>query len=598
MMISFYSLTFAREWQQESFSVKCPLAFSQELWKSIKFQMTIQDKPIIVQSDGSILLEVQSPEYEKARDAVMPFAELIKSPEYVHTYRITNLSIWNAASLGITYDDVIGKLTVFSRYEIPAGVLFRIKDAFNRWDAVRLMKHDDHLLRIEVKSPEIFEYIVSKPGIKELVIDSIPPMAFTIDSQTRGRFKHMLIKAGFPVHDLVGFDQGDSLDIGLREKTLSGKQFSLRQYQKEAGRNFWAGGSVRGGQGIVVLPCGAGKTIVGIHAMAEAQMQTLILCTNVSAVRQWIGELLDKTNLKPEDIGEYTGNKKEIRPVTVTTYQILTYRKDKNGPFEHMKLMKAMNWGLLVYDEVHVVPAPVFRATTEIQAKRRLGLTATLIREDGLEEDAFSLVGPKCYDVPWKELEQKGFIAEAHCYEIRLPLPPEKEHEYALAGDRAQFRIASENINKEKVMKALIKKHTNEPVLVIGQYVTQLKRISDTLKAPLIMGSTSNAKRDTLYGAFRKGEIPVLVVSKVANFAIDLPDASVAIQVSGTFGSRQEEAQRLGRILRPKERISTFYTLVSRQTSEEEFAHKRQIFLAEQGYKYTIEEWSDSDFNL
>jgi DNA excision repair protein ERCC-3 len=560
--------------------------------------MSMQDKPIIVQSDGSILLEVQSLEYENARDAILPFAELIKSPEYIHTYRITPLSIWNAAATGVTYDDVQRSLEVFSRYEIPAGVLFRIRDAFDRWDAVRLTGHDDRTLLIEVKTPEIFSQIVSKPGIKDAVLQIIGTQSFTIDRQMRGRFKHMLIKAGFPVHDLVGFDQGDLLELAMRGETVSGLPFGLRQYQIDAGKNFWAGGSVSGGQGIVVLPCGAGKTIVGIHAMVQAQMQTLILCTNVSAVRQWIAELQDKTTLTPEDIGEYTGSKKEIKSVTVTTYQMLTYRKDKNGPFEHMRIMGARNWGLLIYDEVHVVPAPVFRATTEIQAKRRLGLTATLIREDGLEEDAFSLVGPKCYDVPWKELEQKGFIAEAHCYEIRLPLPPEKEMEYAMAGDRHQFRIASENINKDRVMKGIIRKHGDEPVLVIGQYVSQLKRISDAFDAPLITGSTPNAKRDTLYGAFRRGEIPILVVSKVANFAIDLPDASVAIQVSGTFGSRQEEAQRLGRILRPKKRISTFYTLVSRQTSEEEFAHKRQIFLAEQGYKYTIEEWSIHDIHV
>lgn len=560
--------------------------------------MSIQDKPIIVQSDGSILLEVQSSEYENARDAILPFAELIKSPEYVHTYRITGLSIWNAAAMGISYEDVARSLKNYSRYEIPEGVLFRIRDAFDRWDAVRLVKYDGKTLRIEVKSREILDQIVSRPALKEVIIDMIPPLSFTIDDGMRGRFKHMLIKLGFPVHDLVGYDQGDGLDVGMRGNALSGQRFRVRQYQKEASEHFWAGGSVTGGQGIVVLPCGAGKTIVGINVIAQARTQTLILCTNVSAVRQWIAELLDKTDLKAEDIGEYTGSRKEIRPVTVTTYQILTYRKSKQGPFEHMKLMKARNWGLLIYDEVHVVPAPVFRATTEIQAKRRLGLTATLIREDGLEEDAFSLVGPKCYDVPWKELEQKGFIAEAHCYEIRLPLPPEKEREYALAGDRAQFRIASENVYKDRIMNDIIHKHANEPVLVIGQYVNQLKRISDTLKAPLITGSTPNARRDVLYSAFRRGEIPVLVVSKVANFAIDLPDASVAIQVSGTFGSRQEEAQRLGRILRPKERVSSFYSLVSRQTSEEEFAHKRQIFLAEQGYKYTIEEWSGHDVNL
>jgi len=562
------------------------------------FLMPTHDKPIIVQSDGSILLEVQSPEYENARDAILPFAELIKSPEYVHTYRVTPLSIWNAAAIGATYEDVSSRLAAYSRYDIPPGVLFRIRDSFERWDAVRMMRHDEKKLKIEVKTQEIFDLITAKPGIRDVVSGFVPPLGFTIDDQMRGRFKHILIKAGFPVHDLVGYDKGDRFDIKPRDLTLSGKPFTLRQYQKEAGRNFWAGGSARGGQGIVVLPCGAGKTIVGIDVMTVAETQTLILCTNVSAVRQWIAELLDKTNLRKEDIGEYTGNKKEICPITVTTYQMLTYRKSKDGPFEHMKLMKARNWGLLIYDEVHVVPAPVFRATTEIQAKRRLGLTATLIREDGLEEDAFSLVGPKCYDVPWKELEQKGFIAEALCREIRLPLPPDKEREYAMAGDRLQFRIASENVYKDRVVKGIIKNHADEPVLIIGQYVSQLKRISDKFGAPLITGSTPNSRRDLLYSAFRKGEVPVLVVSKVANFAIDLPDASVAVQVSGTFGSRQEEAQRLGRILRPKEKISTFYTLVSRQTSEEDFAHKRQIFLAEQGYKYTIEEWSINDLNL
>ncbi len=560
--------------------------------------MTTQEKPIIVQSDGSILLEVQSPGFEDARDAILPFAELIKSPEYVHTYRVTPLSVWNAAALGISREEVFQALRRYSRYEIPEGVLFRIRDAFDRWDAVRLTKHDGRGLLLEARSSEVLEEILGKPGIRETIREQVSPRACVIDAQVRGRFKHMLIKAGFPVHDLVGYDPGEHLDIQVRGSTLSGREFAFRQYQKEACDHFWAGGSARGGQGIVVLPCGAGKTIVGIEVMAQAKTQTLIMCTNVSAVRQWIAELLDKTSLRPEEIGEYSGQKKEIRPVTVTTYQILTYRKSRQGPFEHMQLMNARNWGLLVYDEVHVVPAPVFRATTEIQAKRRLGLTATLIREDGLEEDAFSLVGPKCYDVPWKELEHKGFIAQACCYEIRLPLPAEKQREYVISGDRDQFRIASENVLKDRVAQRIIKKHADEPVLVIGQYVSQLRRIADTLRAPLITGSTPNTRRDDLYAAFRRGEVPVLVVSKVANFAIDLPDASVAVQVSGTFGSRQEEAQRLGRILRPKDRISTFYTLVSRRTSEEDFAHKRQIFLAEQGYKYTIEEWEHRDIDL
>jgi DNA excision repair protein ERCC-3 len=558
--------------------------------------MPRQDKPIIVQSDGSILLEVLSPGFESARDAVLPFAELIKSPEFVHTYRVTPLSIWNAAALGISCDGVIRALRDHSRYEIPPGVLFKIREAFDRWDAVRLVRHDGGLL-VQAASAEVLEQVLGRPGVRETIREQVSSRECIIDEQVRGRFKHLLIKAGYPVHDLVGYEPGDGLDISVRGVTLSGREFSFRRYQLEASDQFWAGGSVRGGQGIVVLPCGAGKTVVGIKVMAQAATQTLIMCTNVSAVRQWIAELLDKTTIKPEEIGEYSGQKKEIRPVTVTTYQMLTYRKSRKGPFEHMQLMKARNWGLLVYDEVHVVPAPVFRATTEIQAKRRLGLTATLIREDGLEEDAFSLVGPKCYDVPWKELEGKGFIAQANCCEIRLPLPPDKQREYAVSSERSQFRIASENSLKDRVTRRILQQHPDEPVLVIGQYVSQLKRIADVLRAPLITGATPNSRRDVLYAAFRRGEIPVLVVSRVANFAIDLPDASVAIQVSGTFGSRQEEAQRLGRILRPKDRVSTFYTLVSRRTSEEDFAHKRQIFLAEQGYTYTIEEWSPCDID-
>jgi DNA excision repair protein ERCC-3 len=559
--------------------------------------MNMADKPLIIQSDGSILLEVHSKAYEDARDAILPFAELVKSPEYVHTYRITPLSLWNAASIGIQHDRVIEDLKKYTRYDIPKNVLYRIKEAFERWDAVRLYRHDKTSLKVEVRSEDLLRQLTAKEEMKKIVLKWLPPGGFTIPSEIRGRFKHMLIKLGYPVHDLVGYDKGDDLDIGIRGKTLAGQVFSLRPYQVEAVENYWSGGRPQGGQGIVVLPCGSGKTIVGMGVMAKARTHTLIVCTNVSAVHQWISEMCDKTTLTREDIGEYTGIKKEVKSVTVTTYQMLTFRKSKDGPFEHMNLMKARNWGLLIYDEVHVMPAPVFRATTELQAKRRLGLTATLIREDGLEQDTFSLVGPKCYDVPWKELEQKGFIAEAVCCEIRLPLPPEKSREYVLETEKTQFRIASENPYKDLVAKILIKKHSDEPILVIGQYLSQLKKISSSLKAPLITGSTSNARRDVLYESFRRGEIPVLIVSKVANFAIDLPDASVAIQISGTFGSRQEEAQRLGRILRPKDRVSTFYTLVTKETSEEYFAHKRQVFLAEQGYRYRIEEWSADDIN-
>jgi DNA excision repair protein ERCC-3 len=559
--------------------------------------MSLADnKPVIVQSDGSILLEVQNDAYEDARDAILPFAELVKSPEYVHTYRITPISLWNAAAIGADCENVINALTLYSRYEIPPIVETRIRDAFSRWDAVRLLPAGDELT-VEVKEKNILERLLASKQVQECIVSPLPGKGFSISKDFRGRFKHIMIKLGFPVNDLVGYEQGDPLDIPLRKIAATGDAFNLRRYQIEAIENFWAGGSARGGQGIVVLPCGAGKTVVGMGVMEKANTCTLILCTNVAAVHQWINEILDKTSLSPDNVGEYTAHKKDIKPVTVTTYQILTHRRSKTSPFEHMHLMMARNWGLLIYDEVHVLPAPVFRTTTEIQAKRRLGLTATLVREDGLEEDTFSLIGPKCYDVPWKELESKGFIAEAICYEIRLPMPRDLERRYITESDRIQFRTASENPYKEYVVKDLIKKHSDEPVLIIGQYLTQLKRLSSFLKAPLITGATPNAKRDELYQAFRNGNVPVMVVSRVANFAIDLPDASVAIQVSGTFGSRQEEAQRLGRILRPKKRISSFYSLVTSNTAEDDFAHKRQVFLAEQGYKYRIEEWTEDDIN-
>jgi DNA excision repair protein ERCC-3 len=574
-----------------------PVAFSSHLWESRKIQMLLaENKPVIVQSDGSILLEVQNDAYEDARDAILPFAELVKSPEYVHTYRITPISLWNAAAIGAGCEDVINALRTYSRYDIPPIVETRIKDAFSRWDAVRLLPAGNEL-KVEVKEKNILERLLVSKQVQECITSLLPGKGFKISKGVRGRFKHIMIKLGFPVNDLVGYEQGDPLNIPLRKIAATGDDFRLRRYQIEAIDNFWAGGSARGGQGIVVLPCGAGKTVVGMGVMEKANTYTLILCTNVAAVHQWINEILDKTRLRPDDVGEYTSHKKDIKPVTVTTYQILTHRRSKTSPFEHMHLMMAKNWGLLIYDEVHVLPAPVFRATTEIQAKRRLGLTATLVREDGLEEDTFSLIGPKCYDVPWKELESKGFIAEAICYEIRLPMPRDLEIRYINESDRLQFRTASENPYKEYVAKDLIKKHPDEPVLVIGQYLTQLKKLSSFLKAPLITGGTPNAKREELYQAFRNGNVPVLVVSRVANFAIDLPDASVAIQVSGTFGSRQEEAQRLGRILRPKKRISSFYSLVTANTAEDDFAHKRQVFLAEQGYKYRIEEWTEDDIN-
>ncbi|OPZ61145.1 MAG: Type III restriction enzyme, res subunit [Deltaproteobacteria bacterium ADurb.Bin510] len=552
-------------------------------------------KPLIVQSDGSLLLEVMTEGYEQARDAILPFAELLKSPEYVHTYRITPLSVWNAAAGGLELEAIIAALEEYSRYALPRGVVQRIQEAWARYGAVTLERLDAERLLVRLRHAAIREELKAKPRIAELIVAEAEE-GLLIAAETRGRFKHRLIKLGYPVSDLVGYEVGAPLELSLRQETLKGQAFGLRAYQQEAVEHFWAGGSAQGGQGVVVLSCGAGKTVVGLGVMARARTETLILCTNVAAVHQWKRELLDKTDLTEDQIGEYTGQKKEIRPVTLTTYQILTWRRSKTSPFEHMNLMRARAWGLLIYDEVHVLPAPVFSATTEIQAKRRLGLTATLIREDGLEGDTYSLVGPKCYDVPWRELEQKGFIATATCHEIRLPLPAKLEIDYANAGERAQYRLAAENPYKDQVVSELVQLHGDEQILIIGQYLDQLKRLSKALKAPLITGATSNAQRDELYQSFRDGAVGVLVVSKVANFAIDLPDASVAIQVSGTFGSRQEEAQRLGRILRPKTRPANFYSLVTTATVEEDFAQHRQVFLAEQGYRYEIEERSLDDF--
>ncbi|MDB4897507.1 MAG: helicase, partial [Firmicutes bacterium] len=410
--------------------------------------------------------------------------------------------------------------------------------------------------------------------------------------ERRGHVKQAMIKIGFPVEDLAGYTPGDPLDLELRPLTLTGRPFGLREYQQQSVSAFYKGGSIFGGSGVIVLPCGAGKTVVGMGAMAEVQQQTLILTTNITAVRQWIAELLDKTTLRPDQIGEYSGEVKQIRPVTVSTYQILTYR-DPSDPLEqfpHFHVFNARQWGLIVYDEVHMLPAPVFRVTSEIQAMRRLGLTATLIREDGREEDVFSLIGPKRYDVPWKVLERQGFIAEATCHEIRVPLDDDLRLKYAVAEDRAKFRIASENPVKSHVVLELVRRHKDDMVLVIGQYIDQLKSLAKELGAPLITGQVPNKEREELYAQFKRGDIKVLVVSKVANFAVDLPDASVAIQVSGTFGSRQEEAQRLGRILRPKADGSPafFYSLVTRETRDQEFAAKRQLFLTEQGYRYQI----------
>ncbi len=563
----------------------------------------VPHNPLIVQSDRSLLLEVDNPLYESARDDLARFAELEKSPEHIHTYRITPLSLWNAASAGVGADDVLDILEKYSKFDMPGNVLVDIKDYISRFGRVKLIKSGAGDLLLTSEDPMLVAEIARNKRVQPCVLSQPNRNTLQIDPRMRGHVKQALVLFGYPAEDLAGYNDGAPLLLTLRDETAGeGVPFTLRPYQVNAIGSFWAGGTVHGGSGVVVLPCGAGKTLVGMGAMSQAQTQTLILAPSTIAVRQWISEILDKTSLTPDQVGEYTGDKKEVKPVTVTTYQILTYRPSISavndntgeiGEFPHFDLFTKENWGLIVYDEVHLLPAPVFRITAEIQAKRRLGLTATLVREDGRETDVFSLIGPKKYDVPWKELEKQGWIATAECAEVRMPLTPEERMEYMLVDDnRIKYRIAAENPIKMDVLEALLDRHrhASDSVLVIGQYIEQLKQIAKKFDAPLVTGKTPNGERDRLYADFRMGKLKVLVVSKVANFAIDLPDANVAIQVSGTFGSRQEEAQRLGRILRPKKdgSIAHFYTLVTHDTKDQDFSTNRQLFLTEQGYRYNI----------
>jgi len=546
-------------------------------------------KPLIVQSDRTLLLTVDSPLYAEARDALASFAELQKSPEHIHTYRLTPLSLWNAAAAGHSADEVIDALERYSRYEVPQNILVEVRDYIARYGKLKLVKRGGRLVLTSESSQliaEVWRNQAVRPKLRRLIDDRNVEVVPIL----RGHVKQALIKIGFPVEDLAGYVSGEHLDLSLRATTLGGEPFEPRPYQADAADVFHAGGTERGGSGVICLPCGAGKTIVGMCAMAKLQTHTIILCTNITAVRQWMRELLDKTSLTEDDIGEYSGEVKDLKPVTVTTYQILTWRRKKGGPFPHFQIFNAANWGLIIYDEVHLLPAPVFRITAEIQTRRRLGLTATLIREDGREDDVFSLIGPKKYDVPWKVLEKQGWIAAARCTEVRVDMPEDLRLEYALAPLRSQIRIAAENPAKFPLVKRLVHRHRDALVLVIGQYLSQLHAISEELGAPIITGKTSNKERERLYEQFRKGKIRLLTVSKVGNFAVDLPDANVAIQVSGTFGSRQEEAQRLGRILRPKSDGTTarFYAIVTRDTKDQDFAANRQLFLTEQGYSYEI----------
>ena len=554
--------------------------------------------PLIVQGDKSVLLEVDSPHYADARDVLARFAELEKSPEYVHTYRISPLSLWNAAAAGLSAAAILDGLERFAKYPLPGNVRVDIAEAIARYGRVKLIKRDEQLLMISDDAPLLVE-LQRRKELRPYILGVIDAHTLRVDGAMRGHIKQALVNIGYPAEDLAGYVQGESLSIALRGETMGGQAFGLRTYQSEAAAVYYAAGADHGGSGVVVLPCGAGKTMVGMAAMSMDSSSTLILTPNTIAVEQWITELLDKTTLEPEMIGEYTGQRKEIKPVTVATYQTITYRSrgknrreggDLRSEYPHFELFDSRNWGLIIYDEVHLLPAPVFSITAELQARRRLGLTATLVREDGRESEVFSLIGPKKYDVPWKDLERQGWIATADCIEVRIPLPDDLRMEYALADQRHKYRIAASSPAKYEVLDQILLKHTGDQVLIIGMYLEQLAQVQERYGFPIITGETPARQRSQLYHAFRSGEIKQLIISKVGNFAIDLPDASVMVQLSGTFGSRQEEAQRLGRILRPKrdDQMAHFYTLVSRDTQDQEFSANRQLFLTEQGYQYII----------
>ena len=551
--------------------------------------------PLFVQPDRSILVETFNPRYAEARDAIAPFAELEKSPEHIHTYRLSNLSLWNAAAAGFNSAEMIAVLQKYTKFPLPPNIPTDIEETVSRYGRVKLERFDEKRLRLVCEEKALLEELARQPKVRTYLGEKLDTISYAVDASHRGVIKLSLIAVGYPAEDLAGYVEGTPLPTALRTVCRTGLPFTVRNYQRESADIFFAGGDVKGGSGVIVLPCGAGKTIVGIVAMSLVQKSTLVLTTSVTAVKQWRREILDKSDLKDDQVTEYTGDKKEIGSVTVATYQIITYRPDKDEDFPHFKLFSERDWGLIIYDEVHLLPAPVFRVTAQIQARRRLGLTATLVREDGRESDVFSLIGPKKYDVPWRELETQGWIASASCAEIRTALPSEARMEYAVAELRDKYRIASENPAKDDIVAQLLKRHAKERVIIIGQYISQLKRLSERFNLPLITGSTKNDEREDLYGKFRRGEVRHLVLSKVGNFAIDLPDANVLIQVSGTFGSRQEEAQRLGRVLRPKPNGETahFYTLVTRDTRELEFAQHRQMFLTEQGYSYAIADESE-----
>ncbi|MDQ0876645.1 DNA excision repair protein ERCC-3 [Paenibacillus sp. V4I3] len=551
-------------------------------------------RPLIVQSDLSILVETNHPEFEAIRGTISRFADLIKSPEHLHTYRITPLSLWNASAAGMPIEEMSVFLQRYAKFGVPPAVLSSIRKYVKRYGILRIENVGNELYLVS-DDTVVLKEISAYDSLKRYLEDTRGERAIAISPISRGVLKQELIKLGYPVEDLAAYRSGEYLPIQLRNEDTMEAPFQLRDYQKHAVDAFNRVGE--GGSGVLVLPCGAGKTVVGIAAMAKCNCATLILTTNVTSVKQWKREILSKTGLAEDQVGEYNGTTKEVRPITIATYQILTHRGKKEDEFSHMRLFSQRDWGLIIYDEVHLLPAPVFRATAEIQATRRLGLTATLIREDGREEDVFSLVGPKKYDMAWKELESMGWIAKVACKEVRVPLSALDRDRYGASGARQQFRIAGENAAKLDVIDHLLLLHANEQTLIIGQYISQLELIAAHTGAPMISGGVAHELREELYDQFKKGQLPLLIVSKVANFAVDLPDAVVAIQVSGSYGSRQEEAQRLGRILRPKSsgtNAAVFYSLISEDTKEQDFAMKRQLFLVEQGYQYSITSWNQA----
>jgi len=547
----------------------------------------VPEGPLIVQSDKTLLLEVDHPDAPACRMAIAPFAELERSPEHVHTYRLTPLGLWNARAAGHDAESVVDALLRFSRYPVPHALLVDVAETMDRYGRLQLVNDPAHGLVLRALDRVVLVEVAKSKKLAGMLGGKVDEDTIAVHPSERGRLKQALLKLGWPAEDLAGYVDGEAHEISLHEDG-----WQLRSYQRDAVDSFWAGGS-----GVVVLPCGAGKTLVGAAAMAQASATTLILVTNTVAGRQWKRELVARTSLTEEEIGEYSGERKEIRPVTIATYQVLTTRR--GGVFPHLDLFGARDWGLIVYDEVHLLPAPIFRFTADLQARRRLGLTATLVREDGREGDVFSLIGPKRYDAPWKDIESQGWIAPADCVEVRVTLTDDERMAYATAEPEERYRVAATARTKLPVVKALVERHKGDQILVIGGYIDQLHQLGEFLDAPIVQGSTTNRERERLFDAFREGSLKTLVISRVGNFSIDLPEAAVAIQVSGSFGSRQEEAQRLGRVLRPKAdgRQAHFYTVVARDTIDTEYAAHRQRFLAEQGYAYTITDADDLLFN-